>query len=34
VQYAADQEHFDHEGTYHLWEDMVLAFLRERQQQP
>jgi AcrR family transcriptional regulator len=31
VQYAADQEHFDHEGTYHLWEDMVLAFLRERQ---
>ncbi len=34
VQYAADREHFDHEGTYHLWEDMVLAFLRERQQQP
>ena len=25
VQYAADQEHFDHEGTYRLWEDMVLA---------
>ncbi len=28
VQYAADQEHFDHEGTYRLWEDMVLAYLR------
>jgi AcrR family transcriptional regulator len=32
VQYAADQEHFDHEGTYRLWEDMVLAYLREQQQ--
>jgi len=32
VQYAADQEHFDHEGTYRLWEDMVLAYLREKQQ--
>ena len=30
VQYAADQEHFDHEGTYRLWEDMVLAYLREK----
>ena len=30
VQYAADQEHFDHRGTYRLWEDMVLAYLRER----
>jgi AcrR family transcriptional regulator len=29
VQYAADQEHFDHEGTYRLWEDMVLAYLRQ-----
>ena len=28
VQYAADQEDFDHEGTYRLWEDMVLAYLR------
>ena len=28
VQYAADQERFDHEGTYRLWEDMVLAYLR------
>jgi AcrR family transcriptional regulator len=32
VQYAADQEHFDHEGTYRLWEDMVLAYLREKRQ--
>ena len=30
VQYAADQEHFDHEGTCRLWEDMVLAYLREK----
>jgi AcrR family transcriptional regulator len=30
VQYAADQEHFDHGGTYRLWEDMVLAYLREQ----
>ena len=30
VQYAADQEHFDHDGTYRLWEDMVLAYLREK----
>ncbi len=30
VQYAADPESFDHEGTYRLWEDMVLAYLRER----
>jgi AcrR family transcriptional regulator len=30
VQFAADQEHFDHEGTYRLWEDMVLAYLKER----
>jgi AcrR family transcriptional regulator len=30
VQFAADQEHFDHEGTYRLWADMVLAYLRER----
>jgi len=29
VQYAADQESFDHAGTYRLWEDMVLAYLRE-----
>ena len=28
MQYAADQERFDHEGTYRLWEDMVLAYLR------
>ena len=28
VQYAADQEHFDHEGTYRLWEEMMLACLR------
>jgi AcrR family transcriptional regulator len=32
VQFAADQEHFDHEGTYRLWEDMVLAYLREKSQ--
>ena len=32
VQYAADQEDFDHEGTYRLWEDMVLAYLREKPQ--
>jgi len=31
VQYAADREHFDHEGTYRLWADMVLAYLGERQ---
>ena len=30
VQYAADRSHFDHEGTYRLWEDMVLAYLREK----
>ena len=30
VQYAADPESFDHEGTYRLWEDMVLAYLREK----
>jgi AcrR family transcriptional regulator len=30
VQYAADQEHFDHAGTYRLWQDMVLAYLREK----
>jgi AcrR family transcriptional regulator len=28
VQYAADQEQFDHEGTYRLWQDMVLAYLQ------
>ena len=28
VQYAADREHFDHAGTYRLWEDMVFAYLR------
>ena len=32
VQYAADQEHFDREGTYRLWGDMVLAYLREKPQ--
>jgi len=32
VQYAADQEHFDHEGTYRLWGDMVLAYLGEKPQ--
>jgi AcrR family transcriptional regulator len=32
VQYAADHEHFDHEGTYRLWEDMVLAYLKEKPQ--
>ncbi len=32
VQYAADQEHFDHEGTYRLWEEMVLAYLGEQPQ--
>ena len=32
VQYAADPEHFDHEGTYRLWEDMVLAYLKEKRQ--
>jgi len=32
VQYAADPESFDHEGTYHLWEEMVLAHLKERSQ--
>lgn len=31
VQYAADQDHFDHEGTYRLWEAMVLAYLRDAQ---
>jgi AcrR family transcriptional regulator len=30
VQFAADRKHFDHEGTYRLWEDMVLAYLREK----
>ena len=29
VQYAADQDSFDHEGTYRLWEDMVFAYLRQ-----
>ena len=32
VQYATDQENFDHEGTYRLWEAMVLAYLREKPQ--
>jgi AcrR family transcriptional regulator len=32
VQFAADRESFDHEGTYRLWEDMVLAYLREKPQ--
>jgi AcrR family transcriptional regulator len=32
VQYAADQGNFDHEGTYRLWEDMVLAYLGEMPQ--
>jgi AcrR family transcriptional regulator len=32
VQFAADQEHFDHEGTYGLWADMVLAYLKEKRQ--
>jgi AcrR family transcriptional regulator len=32
VQYAADPESFDHEGTYRLWEEMVLAHLQERPQ--
>jgi len=32
VQFAADQEHFDHEGTYSLWADMVLAYLKEKRQ--
>jgi len=32
VQYAADQDHFDHEGTYLLWEAMVLAYLRDSTQ--
>jgi AcrR family transcriptional regulator len=32
VQFAADQERFDHEGTYRLWEDMVFAYLREKPQ--
>ena len=32
VQYAADRENFDHEGTYRLWEDMVLAYLGEKPQ--
>jgi AcrR family transcriptional regulator len=30
VQFAADQEHFDHEGTYRLWEEMVLSYLTEK----
>ena len=30
VQYAADQERFDHEGTYRLWQDMVLAYLQSK----
>jgi AcrR family transcriptional regulator len=34
VQYAADQEHFDHEGTYRLWEAMVLGYLRYAPPQP
>jgi AcrR family transcriptional regulator len=34
VQYAADQEHFDHEGTYRLWEAMVLAYLKAGPPQP
>ena len=32
VQYAADPEDFDHEGTYRLWEEMVLAYLKEQRQ--
>jgi AcrR family transcriptional regulator len=32
VQFAADQEHFDHEGTYRLWGDMVLAYLKAKPQ--
>jgi AcrR family transcriptional regulator len=27
VQFAADPEHFDHEGTYRLWQSMVLHLL-------
>ena len=27
VQFAADPEHFDHEGTYRLWQSMVLRLL-------
>jgi len=34
VEYAADQEHFDHEGTYRLWQAMVLAYLRDAAPQP
>jgi AcrR family transcriptional regulator len=34
VQYAADQEHFDHEGTYRLWEAIVLAYLQGAVPQP
>jgi AcrR family transcriptional regulator len=34
VQYAADQEHFDHDGTYRLWEAMVLAYLKNTSPQP
>ena len=33
VQYAADQERFDHEGTYRLWRDMVLAYLGSKREQ-
>jgi AcrR family transcriptional regulator len=33
VQYAADQERFDHEGTYRLWQDMVLAYLQSKREQ-
>lgn len=29
VQYAADRDGLDHEGTYGLWKSMVLAYLRE-----
>jgi len=32
VQYAADQERFDHEGTYRLWQDMVLAHLQGKRE--
>jgi len=32
VQYAADRERFDHEGTYLLWRDMVLAYLQSKRE--
>jgi AcrR family transcriptional regulator len=32
VQYAADQERFDHEGTYRLWQEMVLAYLQSKRE--